>query len=419
MAQGHRKDIDGKMKSKIKSLAGCTHYLLIILALFGCVGQPIEPVATTHVSQQEAPTETVECQSTEPIQAGAVGVEKPVDENERFNSNFFGWVEMHDPQFDFRFSIPCFWHVDFPEQYGIGQAYSIRNYSYEYAMSFPPDIHDMWERGGIKIDIVIAKRLHPSISMSEYIARSHREDPSSRIVSIEELQINDQDVLYVTTDSITFGTGHYYMFTLSDKAFLIFSPSPGSHENPDVQAILHSIIFDPDVDLILPDFYPGVPPEGVIADCRSANRLKALLVGPKSIAWGSGEAIKVQFALVNTTDQTLHILDWLTPFEGIAGNIFRVERDGQLVSYHGMLMSRGDPTPDSYLLIKPKGAITIEVNLSEVYDFSRPGRYTIAYKSPTSSSIAESEADFALTLESLGLVVIPSNKITVEIVLKD
>ena len=395
--------------------------MLILFALCGCIGQPAEPLATIQVPQQGAHTEAVENRATETVQAGTVDVDEPADEDENVgvNSNLFGWVEMQDPHFSFRFAAPCFWHVHFPEGTGLGQAYSIRNHSLEYAMSFPPDIDDMWERGGIKIDMVIVKRLHPSISMRDYVTDSRSEADDYRIVSIEELVINNQDALMVTTDSSTFGTGQYYMFTLSDEAFLIFSPSPGSHQNPDVQAILHSITLDPDVDIHLPDFSPGFPIEGVIPDCKGANRLEALMAGPKSIAWGSGEAIKVHFALVNMTDQTLYILDWLTPFEGIAGNIFQVTRNGNPIPYRGILVSRGDPTPDSYLMIKPKGAITIEVNLSEVYDFSQPGSYTVAYKSPHSSSIVESEADFATSLEELGLVIIPSNEITIEIVLED
>jgi hypothetical protein len=318
-----------------------------------------------------------------------------------------------------RFAVPCFWYVDLPERYGSGQAYSLSNYSLEYAMSFPSAIDDMWERGGIKIDMVLVKRPHPSISMRDYVTDSYSEADHYRIVSIEEQVINNQEALFVTTDSSTFGPGQYYMLTVSDEAFLIFSPSPGSHQHPDVQAILHSITLDPDIDVQLPEFSPGFPIEGVIPDCKGANQLEALLTGPKSIAMGSGEPVTVHFAMVNRTDQELYLLKWLTPFEGIAGEIFRVMRDGHPVPYHGILASRGDPSPESYLYIEPKGAIAIEVNLSEAYNFSQPGSYTIAFKSPHSSSIVENETDFATSLEELGLVIIPSNEITIEIVLEN
>lgn len=169
----------------------------------------------------------------------------------------------------------------------------------------------------------------------------------------------------------------------------------------------------------MPDFSPGTPIEGLITDCKGANLLKALLEGPKSITWGGGEPVKVYFALVNVTDQELYILNWLTPFEVIAGDIFWIELDGQPVSYHGILTSRGDPSPESYILIEPKGAITIEVNLSRVYDFSHPGRYMIAFKSPQTSSITQTEGGFAKTMDELGPVFITSNEITVEIVLEN
>ena len=393
--------------------------------------KPTSP-ATAQVSQQatSSPTSATSQDAQQETSAGIVGSRPtptakfdpdesggPAGQRDPLRSNSLGWVEMQDPHFGLRFGVPCFWNVDFPEKYGTGQAYSIQNYSLQYALSFPPDVNDMWDRGGIKIDMVIIKRLHPSISMRAYVTGSRSEADDYRLVAIEELVINNQEALFVTTESSTFGTGHYYLLTLSDEAFLIFSPSPGSHQNSDVQAILHSISFDPQVDIALPDFAPGAPLDGVVNDCKGANQLKAILAGPNSIAWGSGEPVVIYFALVNLTDQELYLLNWLTPFEGSVGNIFQVVRDGQPVSFYGNLAARGNPTPDSYLKIEPQEAITTEVNLSAGYDFSRPGSYTIAFKSPPTSSLVHRQEDFADTLEELGLVIIPSNEISLDILL--
>jgi hypothetical protein len=379
---------------------------------------PLELDATSRRPEQTTPAEPIGSPTGAATPTSPVEIQEATPESGQARKNSSGWVELQDPHYGFRFAVPCFWHVGFPESYGSGQAYSIKNYSLAYALSFPPDIDDMWDRGGIKIDIVFPKRVHRSISMLDYINQSQRENPDSRLVSIEELTINDQEALLVTTES-SFGSGQFVIFTLSDEAFMIFSPSPGAHQSPDVQAILKSITMEPDIALNLPDFSPGAPIEGVITDCRGANQLEALLAGPQSIPWAGGEPVTIYFALVNLTDQELYLLNWLTPFEGIAGDIFRVERDGQPVSYHGILASRGDPSPEAYMVIEPKGALTTEVNLSEIYDFSRPGSYEVAFKSPHTSSIAQTTDDFAKTLDELGLVLIPSNEIVIEIVLEE
>jgi len=55
------------MKAKIKTLSNYLPYLPILLALCSCVGQPVEPVATTQVPQQGTHTEAVENQATETL----------------------------------------------------------------------------------------------------------------------------------------------------------------------------------------------------------------------------------------------------------------------------------------------------------------------------------------------------------------
>jgi hypothetical protein len=378
----------------------------------------VEPDAPTRVPQQGTPKGTLESQPTKTVPTGTIEMDEIVDENELATSNYFGWVEIVDPLFGFRFAAPCFWHVDLPDRDYRGRTISLRNYSYEYSLTFPRNDKDFWESGGIKIDIAFPKRMPQGILMEDYIAQHYGVNPDSKLISTEENVVNGQRTLLVTTESV-FGIGQFNIFELDQDVFLIFNSSPGAHQYPDVQAILHSIALDPGVDIVLPDFSPGIPIEGVITDCMGANQLEALLAGPKSITWGDGEPVKVHFALVNLTDQELYTLNWFTPFEGIAGDIFRVERDGQPVPYHGILASRGDPSPDSILLIEPNGSIITGVNLSPVYDLSRPGTYTIAFKSPHSSYVARSEANLSKTLDELGPVIIPSNEITVEIVYED
>ena len=50
--------------------------------------------------------------------------------------------------------------------------------------------------------------------------------------------------------------------------------------------------------------------------------------------------------------------------------------------YMGIQAYWGDPTPESYRLLKPGEEETAEVHIAEAYDLSQPGLYTIKFRSP-------------------------------------
>jgi peptidyl-Lys metalloendopeptidase len=129
-----------------------------------------------------------------------------------------------------------------------------------------------------------------------------------------------------------------------------------------------------------------------------------------------GQAVRVQFKLANRTDEELLVLDWYTPLEGLAGDIFRVERDGKPIPYQGILAKRGIPQSDEYVTLKAGESASAEVDLATGYDFSVPGEYTIEYLSPSISQVVSQEAAMAKHQRHLEPVRIPSNAVTVRIV---
>jgi peptidyl-Lys metalloendopeptidase len=129
-----------------------------------------------------------------------------------------------------------------------------------------------------------------------------------------------------------------------------------------------------------------------------------------------GEAVSVQFTLTNRSAEELLVLDWYTPIEGLAGDIFSVERDGQPVPYQGIMAKRGVPQAHEFMTIKPGEAVSAEIDLAEGYDLSLPGDYSIAYRSPPVSQAVSNFDALAKGLEDLGPVQIPSNTVTVRIV---
>jgi hypothetical protein len=128
-----------------------------------------------------------------------------------------------------------------------------------------------------------------------------------------------------------------------------------------------------------------------------------------------GQEINLKFTLTNESDTPLYFLKWYTPLEGIAGEIFKITRDGQAVPYEGILASRSFPTIESYILINPGESISTVVDLGTSFDFTEAGTYQIGFLSPRISHIAGSEDEIAQTDADLGPVRILSNPVTLEI----
>lgn len=143
------------------------------------------------------------------------------------------------------------------------------------------------------------------------------------------------------------------------------------------------------------------------------NGLRAVLEIPPSLP--AGEAVRLQFHLVNDSESNLYLLNWLTPLEDLGGEIFRVKRNGVIVPYQGIVASRGDPTPNAYTMLEAGEWISLEVDLSAAYDLSTAGSYTIEFLSPSASHVTRLEEEMAKTQDELGPVEIPANGATVEI----
>ena len=156
----------------------------------------------------------------------------------------------------------------------------------------------------------------------------------------------------------------------------------------------------------------GPTPTAPAVDLPEAE-LSATLEAPSLLP--NGEVVRLQFTLTNHSPERLYVLDWYTPLEGIFGEIFRVARDGQPIAYEGPLVMRGNPLPENYVLLEPGASVSAEVDLATVYDFSQAGEYTIEFLSPRISHVARTEADLAQTVDDLGPVRMPSNRVTIRI----
>lgn len=105
-----------------------------------------------------------------------------------------------------------------------------------------------------------------------------------------------------------------------------------------------------------------------------------------------GEPVEVRFRLSNPTSEPLWVLNWHTPLEGLENNIFEVTREGAELDYRGMMKKRAPPTASAYVKLGPGASVEATVELSESYDFTVPGKYTIAFPGPL-MDVAARKAD--------------------------
>lgn len=117
---------------------------------------------------------------------------------------------------------------------------------------------------------------------------------------------------------------------------------------------------------------PGVSPGGFAAG------LDARL----TLVEGSTDDVRVNLTLTNTGDKPIRLLKWQLPGSEDAP-LFLVERDGEKVGYEGALIKRAAPTDKDFQLLKAGQSLTLQAEVSGLYDMSAQGQYSIRYRLPT------------------------------------
>lgn len=228
------------------------------------VASEIEPGGST--GEVETPQATLDVPSATPTETQEVPT--PYVEGWQY------WAVGEDTRSGVRFAVPCFWEYEVPvEDTSAMGSFSIRNYPYSFAESFPRGV-GVFEAGGIKIDVLYfdyATWGLPEDSTPRELVESMygQENGESKLVSLEEMVLNTQPALRVTTES-NFGIGVMYWFDLSTQYAFALSPVPvEADSSKDVQGILNSISLTSDTDVHVPNYLPSPPPAGVEAPCLS------------------------------------------------------------------------------------------------------------------------------------------------------
>lgn len=97
-------------------------------------------------------------------------------------------------------------------------------------------------------------------------------------------------------------------------------------------------------------------------------------------AYKAPEKQTLTFSLTNESKETIRVLKWHTPLEGLKSNMFNVEHEGKKAVYLGRVYKRGVPTEDDYLTLQPGQTVKKEVDLTEEYDIVDAGNYSVRYR---------------------------------------
>ena len=91
----------------------------------------------------------------------------------------------------------------------------------------------------------------------------------------------------------------------------------------------------------------------------------------------AGSLTSLRFTLTNRTAAPLWVLRWNTPLEGWKGTILTVTANGTEISYQGPMLKRGDPGREDYVEIPAGESASATVDLTDVYEVGRPGKYEV------------------------------------------
>ena len=126
-----------------------------------------------------------------------------------------------------------------------------------------------------------------------------------------------------------------------------------------------------------------------------------------------GEKITCQFDITNQVTVDYYLLKWQTPLEGMKSPYLSVSKDGKPLTYHGMMVKRGNPQASDFVHIKAGESVSNSVDITTGYDFNEPGTYTIFLDASVQYQMTTPDSSQAGETKRQSLV---SKEVTVEII---
>ncbi|MES2319284.1 MAG: M35 family metallo-endopeptidase [Pseudomonadota bacterium] len=129
----------------------------------------------------------------------------------------------------------------------------------------------------------------------------------------------------------------------------------------------------------------------VCAGAQAGSKGISASVAAEKSSLNKNDNVTVRLTITNNSGQPQMMLKWHTAFAEVEESLFEITRDGVKVPYLGAHYKRGAPKASDYYLLKPGASHTVKVELSDMYDMSITGQYTVAYSAKSMNLFGTNE----------------------------
>ena len=127
---------------------------------------------------------------------------------------------------------------------------------------------------------------------------------------------------------------------------------------------------------------------GVGSAMAAGNPLSVELKAQASKA-APGESVLWQ--ITNRSDETVYVLRWETPLDGLSRSVFEVSQNGKPVRYMDKIVHFGHPQANDFVEIAPGQTLSAEVNLAASYEMTAAGNYTVGFQGELTTMLSTDE----------------------------
>jgi peptidyl-Lys metalloendopeptidase len=120
---------------------------------------------------------------------------------------------------------------------------------------------------------------------------------------------------------------------------------------------------------------------------ESVPGLSVSLGSERAFATAS-DNVRVHVTIANFGTETLAVPEWFLPGGELDDPLFVIEVDGRKVEYLGPIVKRGAPTEADFLWLEPGESRTATLELSDIYDLSAGGVYSVRYEAKSTHILA-------------------------------
>lgn len=127
----------------------------------------------------------------------------------------------------------------------------------------------------------------------------------------------------------------------------------------------------------------GAPADGELSPTEASEQAQGALTAQVTVAKASMAArdtVTVEVTLTNTSSAPVSLYKWEAPGTGLTEGRLSVLRDGTPVAYTGAHFKRVLGRTEDIITLAPGQGISGPVVVSDAYDLSRTGTYTIRYE---------------------------------------